>query len=47
MKVATVPWFTKGQRLFQWKEVCFLKMQSLYSLGKSSFISPFQNLKVP
>ena len=53
MKVATVLWFTKGQRLFQWKKVCFLKMQSLYSQGKSSSISRFrnhilvQNSKVP
>ena len=53
MKVTTVPWFIKGQRLFQWKKVCFLKMQSLYSQGKSSSISRFrnhilvQNSKVP
>ena len=44
LKCAIVHWFSKrDQRLSQWKEVRFLKMQYHDSQGKSSFINFLQN----
>ena len=44
MKGASLHWFTKrDERLSQWKELRFLKMQYYYSQGKSSSINLFQN----
>ena len=44
MKGASLHWFTKrDERLSQWKEVRFLKMQYHDSQGKSSFINFLQN----